>query len=206
MPAVVFTGKEVYVQEIVAGSPSLVDLLQRFPSCSPPLGHLLDVLQPLAPRMFSLTTSPLEHPTTVQFAFSTVTFPTMYGTRKGVATHWLERMLQPWMEAQAVAGPRPEKEVLLPLYLRPAGHFRPPEDVSAPLLMIGPGTGVAPFRGFLQHRREQMKVGGNSDAPSGCLWVDGVRRLQQWEGKYRFSCYKLQQSHQALHFFKLLVS
>ena len=67
---------------------------------------------------------------------------------KGICTSWLERMCSP-----LIAGPGhfPEKALTVPIFLRDAKEFVLPTDISAPLTFIGPGTGVAPFRGFLQH-------------------------------------------------------
>ena len=62
-------GRDAYQHEIAEHQPSLLDLLQRFPSCSPPLDALLDALPPLAPRMYSATSSGVVMPTKLQVAF-----------------------------------------------------------------------------------------------------------------------------------------
>ena len=84
-----------------------------------------------------------------------VSFSTQYGEKRGVATTWLDRQLQPFLEATARGnsdnGDGNGGGVLrLPVFLRRGGAFRPPSDISKPLIMIGPGTGVAPFRCVLR--------------------------------------------------------
>ena len=65
-------GRDAYNSLISSGSPWLLDLLLRFPSCQPPLAALLDALPPLAPRLYSVASSPLEHGETAHIAFSVV--------------------------------------------------------------------------------------------------------------------------------------
>lgn len=81
----------------------------------------------------------------VQVAFSVVKYETPSGTRVGVATTWLDKILQPLLAKTTAQLPQ-----WLPVYLRSGGGFRPPASLQSPVIMIGPGTGVAPFRGFLQ--------------------------------------------------------
>jgi ferredoxin-NADP reductase len=68
-----------------------------------------------------------------------------------------------------------------PVSLRPTTGFRPPEDASKPLIMIGPGTGVAPFRGFLQHRRAQAAAG----AALGESWLFFGNWRAEWDYLYQ---------------------
>lgn len=98
-------GRQAYADDISSAQPSLLDLLRRFPSARPPLAALLDGLQPLAPRMYSLTAAPVAGGSvpgaagrgTLQFALSVVRYETAHGTRRGVASTWLERLAAPWL-------------------------------------------------------------------------------------------------------------
>ena len=236
-------------------------MLRKYPSCAPPLDALLDVLPALAPRLYSIASSPLQQPeqvplrrlpccawsqqpvgtsdhagrmTTctltalwffcgsdcaaqhfvqVDVAFSVVRVETQYGIKHGVATSWLDRLAAPLTGPQAAPDPALVKAsddtlrvpvrgfsisldgasailalgsydvrrhaiaahrrpvhaaiglccfpsqitdgtldpvmkcpALLQTFLRSGGAFRPPADLSKPVIYIGPGTGVAPFR------------------------------------------------------------
>ncbi|KAI3429341.1 hypothetical protein D9Q98_005436 [Chlorella vulgaris] len=172
-------GRADYTAQMLEGQPSLLQLLQQYASCRPPLDALLDALPPLAARMYSVSCSPLDCPGKVQVAFTVVRYSTaQYGEHSGVATTWLHRLAAPvasGTQPAAAAGLR------LPIFLRKGGAFGPPEDLQAPLLMIGPGTGVTPFRGFLQHRRAQLAAAANGGGSGrGATWLFfGCRREDQ---------------------------
>ena len=163
-------GRSDYTTHIKAAQPSLLSLFQQFPSCTPPLAALLDCLPPLAPRMYSVSCSPLVSPHRVQVAFSVVRYDTPTGVRHGVATNWLQRLCQPVLEGGRQAS---GAAVRLPVYLRRGGSFGLPvhtvtglPNLAAPMLMVGPGTGVAPFRGFLQQRQHVAKQQDSLVAPA----------------------------------------
>jgi sulfite reductase alpha subunit-like flavoprotein len=138
-------GREAYKADIAAGRPTLLQLLERYSSCQPTAEKLLALLPPLRPRLYSLTNSQSVSPDALEFAFHVVEFETHFGAHSGVATSWLERDL--------TAG------AWCPVHLRPPTGFSPPQDAGTPVIMVGPGTGVAPFRGFLQHRAAAKAAG-----------------------------------------------
>ncbi|PRN05648.1 reductase [Pseudomonas sp. LLC-1] len=119
----------------------LVDVLRAFPQ-QLPLASWLDLLKPLQPRLYSISSSPLAHPDQVHLTVSTV----RYGERKGVCSSFLAD------RAQAL------KVAIFPQVSK---HFRLPEDDSVPVIMVGPGTGIAPFRAFLEEREARGAKGGN---------------------------------------------
>lgn len=182
-------GRDAYATDILAARPTLLDILTKFPSCKPPLDALLEALAPLPARMYSIACSPAEVPDRVQIAFTVVRYPSGNTTREGVATSWLERICAPLLEQSngtGVANGGDGSGILVPVFLRRGGDFRTPEDVTKPWIMIGPGTGVAPFRGFLQERRARLTQSGNnadSDGDSSTVgesWLYfGCRRADQ---------------------------
>jgi len=158
-------GKEHYRAQVLEARPTLLDLLERFPSCRPSLELVLTLAPPLAPRLYSVTNCGEAAPGEAEVALSVVRFGTPYREgRRGVASNWLDA-------ARGDAGAR------VPLYVRPGGHFGAPEDLSVPWVMIGPGTGVAPFRGFLQRRRLRAQRG---ERAGGQAWLYfGCRRREE---------------------------
>jgi sulfite reductase (NADPH) flavoprotein alpha-component len=119
----------------------LTDVLREFPiACS--AEEWLDHLKPLQPRLYSISSSAKAHPDEVHLTVSVV----RYGARKGVSSTFLADR----------AG-----DCKVPIFLQPTRHFRPPLDGDVPMIMIGPGTGVAPFRAFLQERRARGDRGRN---------------------------------------------
>ena len=97
------------------------------------------VLKRLQPRLYSISSSPLVDPHSVSLTVSVVRYENLDGRpRGGVCSPFL---------ADAEAGTE------VPVFVQRSPHFRPPTDAGTPMVMVGPGTGVAPFVGFLQERR-----------------------------------------------------
>ncbi|MFD7711413.1 molybdopterin-dependent oxidoreductase [Streptomyces sp. NPDC059786] len=105
------------------------------------------VLPRLQPRLYSISSSPLAHPGEVRLTVSVVRWTNDLGRdRKGVCSTYLADC--------ADDGP-------VQVFVQRSPHFRPPADPATPMIMVGPGTGVAPFVGFLQDRRARGHTGPN---------------------------------------------
>jgi NADPH-dependent sulfite reductase flavoprotein alpha-component len=119
----------------------LADVLREFPlRCAGQ--ELLESLRPLQPRLYSIASSAMAHPDQVHLTVSAV----RYGKRKGVSSTFLADRAE---------------DCEVPIFLQPSRHFRVPADGDVPIIMIGPGTGVAPFRAFLQERQARGDQGKN---------------------------------------------
>lgn len=146
---------------------SILELLTAFPSCLPPLSLLIEHLPKLQPRPYSAASSSLRHPGKLHFVFNVVEFPACSGRpdgRRGLCTGWLFDLISPALESS--------RGQLLPkvhVGLRQNCSFRPPSDPSVPFVMVGPGTGVAPFIGFLQQREKQRQE--NPGVAFGETWL-----------------------------------
>ncbi|MBI3706965.1 MAG: sulfite reductase subunit alpha [Proteobacteria bacterium] len=127
--------------------PDLLDLLLAFPSARPPIAVLVRALSPLQPRLYSIASSPKVHAGEVHLTVAVVRYERNGRRRKGVASTFLAERVQPQGELGA--------------FVQASHGFRLPKDPAAPVVMIGPGTGIAPFRAFLAERRAVGAGGRN---------------------------------------------
>jgi cytochrome P450/NADPH-cytochrome P450 reductase len=155
---------DLYRAEVFAKRKSVLDLLEEFPACELPLGIYLEMLPALAPRYYSISSSPAATPGHAAITVGVVQGPARSGTGtyEGVCSNYLAAM---------PAG----SEVRATIKETKAG-FRVPDDASTPMIMVGPGTGLAPFRGFLQERAAR-KAGGAKLGPA--ILFFGCRHPQQ---------------------------
>lgn len=168
-------GAADYNRFIRDASVCLLDLLLTFPSCQPPLSLLLEHLPKLQPRPYSCASSSLRHPDKLHFVFNIVEFPpstTAASLRKGVCTGWLATLVAPFLQPNTDVSNVDSGDALAPeirISPRATNAFHLPEDPSAPIIMVGPGTGVAPFVGFLQHREKLQEQ--HPDGKFGAMWL-----------------------------------
>ena len=124
-----------------------VDLATEFPGVITEPQQLFNVLQRLTPRMYSIASSQLAHPGCVQTTVRVIRYESHGRKRQGVASGHL--------------GDRAGVGATMPIFLHANGNFRLPADTTAPVIMIGPGTGIAPFRAFLEERQALGSSGDN---------------------------------------------
>jgi sulfite reductase (NADPH) flavoprotein alpha-component len=116
----------------------LLDLLEQFPSARPPVPVMVPALSPLQPRLYSISSSLKAHPDEVHLTVGVVRFSKANRLRKGVASTYLTELVRPRQRVR--------------VFLHPSHGFRLPASGDTPIIMIGPGTGIAPFRAFLEER------------------------------------------------------
>ena len=146
--------ESVILQAIAEGYPGarpedadLLDLLETFPSARPPLSELISALDPLQPRLYSIASSPKLVPGEVHLAVAAVRYEKRARQRLGVASTYLADRLTEGDPVQ--------------VFVRPSHGFRLPNWPDMPVIMVGPGTGIATFRAFLQERRALGARGRN---------------------------------------------
>nr|CAG4643053.1 EOG090X027R [Ilyocryptus agilis] len=142
-------GKELYHQWVLNDNRSLLHVLEDMPSCKPPLDLVCELLTRLQARYYSISSSSKLYPENVHVTAVLVNYTTPTGrVNNGVATTWL-------------ASKKPDSETAphhVPIFIRKS-QFRLPAKPQTPIIMIGPGTGVAPFRGFIQERMKMKQEG-----------------------------------------------
>jgi sulfite reductase (NADPH) flavoprotein alpha-component len=116
----------------------VLDLLEQFPSARPPVPELIAALSPLQPRLYSISSSLKAHPEEVHLTVGVVRYTKAGRVRKGVASTFLTELVRPRQRMR--------------VFVHPSHGFRLPADGDTPVIMVGPGTGIAPFRAFLEER------------------------------------------------------
>ncbi|HEY0075758.1 MAG TPA: sulfite reductase subunit alpha [Abditibacteriaceae bacterium] len=146
------------------------DVLQAFPSCNASLAEIVASLSPLQPRLYSIASSQKENPTQVHLTVGIVRWHANERQRHGVASTFLadRTLLSPGTQVS--------------VFVHPSPGFRLPENGDTPIIMVGPGTGIAPFRAFMQERRATQAKGpswlffGDQKASCDYLYEDELAR------------------------------
>ncbi|WP_411845282.1 flavodoxin domain-containing protein [Roseibacillus persicicus] len=124
----------------------LIDLVVDYPADFRDGEEFVGVLKKLQPRLYSISSSPKAHPGEVHLTVAIVTYDSHGRSRGGVCSTFL---------ADRCEGVQPG------VYVHVNKAFRPPSDGTVPLIMVGPGTGIAPFRAFLEERQATGATGQN---------------------------------------------
>lgn len=125
----------------------LIDLLVEYPGVIEEPAELVAMLPRLTPRLYSISSSPLAHQGQIHTTVAVVRYRSYNRERGGVCS--------------TLFADRSTLSDRLPIYIQPNKKFKLPQDSDAPIIMIGPGTGIAPFRGFLHERRALGAKGRN---------------------------------------------
>ena len=132
--------------ELLANS-DVLDLLRSFPTAALKPQVLASNLRKIAPRLYSISSSPLAHPNEVHLTVGVQKTNKNGRVRLGAASSFLASRVPLGLPVN--------------VFVQASGHFHPPEDPSKDLIMCGPGTGIAPFRGFLHERAASGATGRN---------------------------------------------
>ncbi len=148
----------------------VLDILRKVPKKKRNLKRFLECLRPLMPRAYSIASSPLRNPDSVDLCVATVRYKIGKRSYDGVGSSYLQDRVS---EGKTVKG-----------YFVPNKSFALPKDSNQPVIMIGPGTGIAPFRGFLQAHKDKGYTGptwlffGERQAATDFLYKNELGALQ----------------------------
>uniref|UniRef100_A0A8C3P3J2 Nitric oxide synthase n=1 Tax=Chrysemys picta bellii TaxID=8478 RepID=A0A8C3P3J2_CHRPI len=133
-------GLQEYEEWKWSKNPTIVEVLEEFPSVQMPSTLLLTQLPVLQPRYYSISSSPDMSPDEVHLTVAVLSYRTRDGEgpiHHGVCSSWFNRI---------------QADEVVPCFVRGAPGFHMPQDPQVPCILIGPGTGIAPFRSFWQQR------------------------------------------------------
>lgn len=161
-----------YADEILTKRVSVLTLLERFPAITLPLPVFLEMAGPIRPRYYSISSSPLADSRRIRITVGLVEGPALSGdgSYRGMCSAYL-------------AGLEPG-EVFYGYVRVPAPPFRLPDDPATPVILVGPGTGFAPLRGFLEERA-LTGASGPAEVFCGCRHPEHDllygSELREWE-------------------------
>lgn len=130
-------GQEAAMRAYMVGR-QVIDVIGEYPAKGLSGRDFAAMLRPLAPRLYSLASSPAAFPDEAHLTVAVVRYESHGRRRVGVASGFLAERCQ--------------IDATVPVFVSPNKKFRLPRDPATPIIMVGPGTGVAPFRAFMQER------------------------------------------------------
>lgn len=139
-------GQQAKLEKYIYGR-GLIDLLVECPGVISDATELAAMLPRLTPRLYSISSSPRAHAEQLHATVAVVRYSSHNRERGGVCS--------------TLFADRTDVSDRLPIYIQPNKKFKVPADPAASMIMIGPGTGIAPFRGFLHERRALGHKGSN---------------------------------------------
>ncbi|MEN8862876.1 MAG: assimilatory sulfite reductase (NADPH) flavoprotein subunit [Lentimonas sp.] len=134
------------LQEYLYGR-EIIDVLKDFPAKEITADTLVSIMRKLPPRLYSIASSPKAHPGEVHLTVGVVRYDAHGRNRKGVCSTYLAELIE---EGQKVD-----------VFVTANKHFKVPANPDAPMIMVGPGTGIAPFRAFVEERQATEAKGKN---------------------------------------------
>ena len=149
----------------------ILDLLSQFPQVEFSAAEFISLLKPLQHRAYSISSSGKMHPDTVHLTVASVRYESHDRQHKGVCSTFLADLV--------------DDETEVRVFFTPNKVFRVPDDNSLPMIMVGPGTGIAPFRAFLQEREYRNAPGknwlffGDRNSTTDFIYREELEAMQQ---------------------------
>lgn len=146
LKALLAAGNETALRDYLYGR-DVLDVVRQFPARKVKAAEFVGTLRTLQPRLYSIASSLAANPDAVHITVGAVRYESHGRARRGVASTYLADTAR---EGETV-----------PVYIEANRNFKLPSDTNAPVIMIGPGTGIAPFRAFVEERQALDAPGKN---------------------------------------------
>ncbi|WKJ92312.1 sulfite reductase subunit alpha [Methylomonas montana] len=167
--ALLLSGDKEKLAEYLWGR-DILDLLLQFPGVEFSAAEFLRLLKPLQHRAYSISSSGKKHPDSVHLTVASVRYDAHGRQHKGVCSTYLADLVN--------------EDTDVRIFFTPNNHFRVPANDSLPMIMVGPGTGIAPFRAFLQEREFRKAPGknwlffGDRNAATDFIYREEIEAMQ----------------------------